>query len=89
MLSEAFQTCQPLQSLGDIEALLHTAQAPWYLLAEGNYPFPSTYIPCTYRLPLPDSSQFSGTRSRVSALRRARMLSVNLALVVHSARSAF
>ena len=41
------------------------------------------------RLTLPDSSQIPGTCSHVSALCRARMLSVNLALVVHSARSAF
>jgi pimeloyl-ACP methyl ester carboxylesterase len=45
VLSEAFQTCTPLQSLSDIKALLYTAQVPWMYLAEGNYPFPSTYIP--------------------------------------------
>jgi lysosomal Pro-X carboxypeptidase len=45
VLSSAFQTCTPLQSMSDIDALLHTAQKPWLYLAEGNYPFPSTYIP--------------------------------------------
>ena len=45
VLSDAFQTCKPLTGLSDIAALLHTAQKPWLYLAEGNYPFPSTYIP--------------------------------------------
>jgi lysosomal Pro-X carboxypeptidase len=45
VLSEAFQTCKPLHSVTDINALLYTAQKPWLYLAEGNYPFPSTYIP--------------------------------------------
>ena len=42
MLSEAFQTCKPLENLADVSALLYTAQKPWLYLAEGNYPFPST-----------------------------------------------
>ena len=45
VLSEAYQTCQPLQSPADVGALLSNAQKPWMYLAEGNYPFPSTYIP--------------------------------------------
>jgi len=45
LLSDAFRTCQPMASLADVGDLLHTAQKPWAYLAEGNYPFPSTYIP--------------------------------------------
>jgi lysosomal Pro-X carboxypeptidase len=48
LLSDAFQTCKPLQSLTDISALLYTAQKPWLYMAEGNYPFRSSYrLRCT------------------------------------------
>jgi hypothetical protein len=36
VLSSAFQTCKPLQSLSDVSALLYTAQKPWLYLSEGN-----------------------------------------------------
>lgn len=44
MLSKAFRTCSPLQSSEDVDDFLSWAQDPWFTLAEGNYPFPSTYI---------------------------------------------
>lgn len=56
VLSEAFQTCKPLESISDVKALLSAAQKPWMYLAEGNYPFPSTYIPFSLgkgEIPLP------------------------------------
>eukprot|EP00038_Savillea_parva_P001121 m.101523 g.101523 ORF g.101523 m.101523 type:complete len:605 (+) comp10396_c0_seq1:1641-3455(+) len=43
-LSKAFRTCNPLTSTGDVDSLLQWAQGPWFDMAEGNYPFPSTYI---------------------------------------------
>lgn len=45
VLSDAFQTCKPLDNMADVGALLYTAQKPWLYLAEGNYPFASEYIP--------------------------------------------
>lgn len=43
LLSQAFQTCNPLEE-NEIEKLIMYASEPWFYLAEGNYPFPSTYI---------------------------------------------
>ena len=45
LLSERVKSCHPLQSADD---LLKWAQDPYFYMAEGNYPFPSTYI--TYSL---------------------------------------
>lgn len=45
MLSESAKACTPLQSSDD---LVQWAQTPYFFMAEGNYPFPSTYI--TYSL---------------------------------------
>jgi len=41
LLSSAVNSCQPLQNVNE---LISWAQAPYFLLAEANYPFPSTYI---------------------------------------------
>jgi lysosomal Pro-X carboxypeptidase len=49
MLSDAFNTCSPLGSDGEVDALLGWAQDPWFELAEGNYPFPSQYITYSVR----------------------------------------
>lgn len=43
-ISDQFNLCKPLETQGDLEAFLQYAQAPWFLLAEGDYPFASTYI---------------------------------------------
>lgn len=44
-LSDIFHLCQPLQKVEDASALLEWAQSPWFDLAEGDYPYPSSYIP--------------------------------------------
>ena len=43
LLSEAFGTCEPLAP-GEVEKMIMYGSFPWFNLAEGNYPFPSTYI---------------------------------------------
>jgi lysosomal Pro-X carboxypeptidase len=43
-LSTAFSTCKPLTTVYDVQGLLEYAQGPWFDMAEGDYPFPSTYI---------------------------------------------
>ena len=43
-ISEKFGLCKPLETQADLEAFIQYAQAPWFLLAEGDYPFASTYI---------------------------------------------
>lgn len=44
-LSDIFRLCSPLKSTGDVTVLLDWAQSPWFDLAEGDFPFPSSYIP--------------------------------------------
>lgn len=44
LLSNAFRTCQPLQTPGDASDLNAWFQVPWNYLAMGDYPFPSGYI---------------------------------------------
>ena len=44
MLSRAFKTCAPLKTFEEAESLLSIGQEPWFDMAEGDYPFPSTYI---------------------------------------------
>jgi len=41
LLTKTLNTCEPLRSARDFT---NWAQAPYFELAEGNYPFPSTYI---------------------------------------------
>jgi lysosomal Pro-X carboxypeptidase len=43
-MSKAFRTCSPLKTVDDVQNLLNWAQGCWFDMAEGNYPFPSTYI---------------------------------------------
>ena len=43
-LTRSFRLCSPLQE-GDEHALLDWAQSPWFDLAEGSFPYPSSYIP--------------------------------------------
>ena len=43
-LSEAMNLCVPLESTSDIKPLLSYLQSPLFNLAEGSYPFPSSYI---------------------------------------------
>eukprot|EP00943_MAST-04B_sp_MAST-4B-sp1_P004771 g4771.t1 len=55
-LSSVLNLCEPLQSTSDVDKYLQYAQALWFDLAEGDYPFPSTYItfavgPGNYPLP--------------------------------------
>merc|ERR1719215_2035656 len=45
MLSERVNTCHPLTSYNELTTW---ASQPYFFMAEGNYPFPSTYI--TYAL---------------------------------------
>jgi len=44
IMSDAFDTCKPLETVGDVQRMLGYAQGPWFNMAEGNYPFASTYI---------------------------------------------
>eukprot|EP00948_MAST-09A_sp_MAST-9A-sp1_P001903 g1903.t1 len=55
MLEQNFPTCQPLQSENDVAILIQYLQQPWFLMAEGEYPFPSNYIPYSMSInePLP------------------------------------
>jgi len=53
LLSSAVKSCQPLQSADEV---ISWAQATYFLMAEANYPYPSTYItyavgPGNYPLP--------------------------------------
>ena len=45
ILSDEFRLCSPLQNDDDVISLLQWAQSPWFDLAEGDYPYPSSYIP--------------------------------------------
>lgn len=44
LLSSSMGLCTPLQSSQDITSLLNYLQSPLFNLAEGSYPFPSSYI---------------------------------------------
>jgi pimeloyl-ACP methyl ester carboxylesterase len=44
-LQEIFSLCQPLRSSDDARLLLDWAQSPWFDMAEGSFPYPSSYIP--------------------------------------------
>ncbi|GMH92510.1 hypothetical protein TrVE_jg6743 [Triparma verrucosa] len=44
-LSQLLGLCSPLESADGAASLLDFLQAPWFDLAEGNFPFPSSYIP--------------------------------------------
>jgi len=45
-LTRAFRLCDnPLTSSDDIQQLLAWAQSPWFDMAEGSFPYPSSYIP--------------------------------------------
>ena len=55
-LSSVLNVCRPLKSMDDVASYLTYAQSLWFDLAEGDYPFPSTYItfavgPGNYPLP--------------------------------------
>ena len=55
-LSEVLNLCKPMIWMEDVNEYLQYAQALWFDLAEGDYPFPSTYItfavgPGNYPLP--------------------------------------
>ena len=43
-LQKAFRLCDPLKP-SDIDDLLAWAQSPWFNMAEGSFPYPSSYIP--------------------------------------------
>jgi pimeloyl-ACP methyl ester carboxylesterase len=45
ILSDQFRLCSPLKDENDVVSLLQWAQSPWFDLAEGDYPYPSSYIP--------------------------------------------
>jgi hypothetical protein len=44
LLSEELNLCSPLKSQRDVQSLLYYLQSPLFNLAEGSYPFPSSYI---------------------------------------------
>ena len=41
LLTEAFRLCEPLE---DVDLLIEWAQSPWFDLAEGSFPYPSSYV---------------------------------------------
>jgi len=45
ILSQEFHLCSPLENEDDVNLLLEWAQSPWFDLAEGDYPYASSYIP--------------------------------------------
>jgi lysosomal Pro-X carboxypeptidase len=64
-MSELFSTCQPLQSVHDVNLLAALYINAWDTLAMGNFPYPSNYLsgsvdlppwPFRYRSPLPAAS---------------------------------
>ena len=44
LLGSALRLCEEPASTDDAAALINYWQDPWFYLAEGDYPFPSTYI---------------------------------------------
>jgi lysosomal Pro-X carboxypeptidase len=51
-LRDTFNLCQPLHSINDTNLLLDWAQSPWFDMAEGSYPYPSSYIPFSLHMGL-------------------------------------
>ncbi len=45
ILSDQFRLCSPIKDENDVVSLLNWLQSPWFDLAEGDYPYPSSYIP--------------------------------------------
>jgi lysosomal Pro-X carboxypeptidase len=50
-LSRVFATCQPLQSLDDVQLLAALYINAWDTLAMGNFPYPSNYLSGSVNLP--------------------------------------
>ena len=44
VLTTSFRMCSPLEEK-DVDVLIEWAQSPWFDLAEGSFPYPSSYIP--------------------------------------------
>merc|ERR1711892_299475 len=44
-LMDALSLCTPLKSANEVHQLIDYLQQPWFLLAEGDFPFASDYIP--------------------------------------------
>jgi pimeloyl-ACP methyl ester carboxylesterase len=44
LLTDTFRLCSPLQE-NDVDDLIDWAQSPWFDLAEGSFPYPSSYVP--------------------------------------------
>lgn len=44
LLSEAFDTCEPLATESEASGLVGWVQAPWATMAMGNYPYSSSYL---------------------------------------------
>ena len=44
-LTKAFRLCKPLEDMDQVIQLLEWVQSPWFDLAEGSFPYPSSYIP--------------------------------------------
>ena len=45
ILKEIFRLCNPVKDEQDVTALLNWAQSPFFDMAEGDFPYPSSYIP--------------------------------------------
>jgi lysosomal Pro-X carboxypeptidase len=45
LLSESFSLCSPMKHAEETDSLIDWAKSPWFDLAEGSYPYPSSYIP--------------------------------------------
>ena len=45
LLTSSLRLCSPITSPGEVATLISYWQDPWFYLAEGDYPFPSSYIP--------------------------------------------
>jgi len=43
-LTEAFSLCSPLETTDDVWKLLYWLEDAWSTMAEGNYPYPSSYL---------------------------------------------
>lgn len=54
VLTEAFRLCYPLESTKHVLRLLEWAQSPWFDLAEGSFPYPSSYITFALHMGLND-----------------------------------
>lgn len=45
LLTDSFRLCQKVKAHTGSEQLLQWAQSPWFDMAEGSFPYPSSYIP--------------------------------------------